>query len=129
MALRAQLNTSIHTLWTSYAVIGGAAAAFGSSSGVTWVAAFAVTGMFWPYTGGHLALLRQSLRASEAVRRDIQNALVDGRLDDSALKLALREGAANRNPLINNTVIHLFLDLFITGAIWVRIVSEAYNPS
>lgn len=124
LSLRAQLNTSIHSLWTVYAAVGGAAAAFGATADIRWLAALAVTVMFWVFTGGHLALLRQTLRAGDAVRLDIAEALDAKRLTESPLQRALAEGAAeaNRNPLGKNTAIHLTLDLAITAAIWATII-------
>ena len=124
LALRAQLNASIHSLWTVYAAVGGAAAAFGSATDVKWQGAVAVTAMFWLFTGGHLALLRQTLRASEAVRRDIKQAQREGLLAASLLQRAILEGSANRNPEDKNIVIHLVLDVCISAAIWAGVVAN-----
>lgn len=131
LALRAQLNSSMHNLWAVYAAVGGAGAAFGSGAGVTQVAATVVTVMFCLFTGGHLALLRQTLRASEGVRLDLdvewrkrKGPSQEERPPGLLVWDTLEQGAANRNPLLNNTVIHLLLDLLIVGAIWGKFLTQ-----
>ena len=118
-ALRSQLHASMHSLWAVYVAASFAAAGYGSSTSLAWQAALAVTIGFWLFAFGHLALLRQTLRMIEAVRRDLMAIKPANTLLSEALKVSARI----RNPLSIGTRIQLAIDVCVTAAIWFRIVT------
>lgn len=118
LALRADLQSTMHNLWTVYVVATFAAAGFGSSGDRSFIVAVAVTIGFWLFTCGHLALLRQTLLVVEAIRLD----LAEVKLPNTLLPRTLKESAGNANPLLNSTLIHLGIDLCVTAAIWARFI-------
>lgn len=116
LALRADLHSAMHNLWTVFVVATFAAAGFGASGDLSFWVALAVTIGFCLFAGGHLALLRQTLRVVEAIRCDLEKIPLAGTL----LPETLKESAANPNPLPKSTIIHLGIDLCVLVAIWWR---------
>lgn len=116
LALRADLHSAMHNLWTVFVVATFAAAGFGAAGDLSFWVALAVSVGFCLFAGGHLALLHQTLRVVEAIRRDLEKFSSAGAL----LPETLKESAANPNPIPNSTVIHLGIDLCVLVVIWWR---------
>lgn len=116
LALRADLHSAMHNLWTVFVVATFAAAGFGSSGDLSFWVAPAVSVGFCLFAGGHLELLRQTLRVVEAIRCDLEKLPPGGTLLPETLKIC----AANPNPLGKSVIIHLGIDACVLFAIWWR---------
>jgi len=103
-------RTITHNLWALYTVTTFTAAAFSfQNSAELRLSIFVVIG-FIAFTVGHMALIRQSIIATNGIAKSI-NEISDA--DDSHLSKAGKIIASTANPIWISTAIHLTIDFCV----------------
>jgi hypothetical protein len=121
VTLFTQQTTTINSLWTVYVAATFAAAGYGfTASPLPPVIAAAVTVGFLAFAVGNWKLLRQGLRISRQLQKDISEFMTHA-ASDNAFRTSIERLVATANPPWISLVIHLLIDVCVVISLWSRV--------